>query len=147
MRLMRFLPLSALLLVLAAGCGRKEEVQHYKAPKDPLWRMVGAIVGAKDATWFFKVAAPADQISSCKEAIVAFLGGLRADDAEVRWTLPPGWKEEKGGPARVASFRFGERDPKLEMTVVRLPGDGGGLAANVNRWRDQLGLDRASESE
>jgi hypothetical protein len=33
------------------------------------------------------------------------------------------------------------------MTVVKLPGDGGGLPANVNRWRDQLGLDRAGDSE
>jgi hypothetical protein len=60
---------------------------------------------------------------------------------------PAAWTEEKGGPARQASFKFGDRDPKLELTVVRLPGDGGGLAANVNRWREQLGLDRATEAE
>jgi hypothetical protein len=65
----------------------------------------------------------------------------------VKWTVPPGWTEEKGGQARQASFKFGDRDPKLEMTVVKLPGDGGGLAANVNRWREQIGLDRASEAE
>ena len=46
-----------------------------------------------------------------------------------------------------AAFRFGDRDPKLEMTVVRLPGDGGGLAANVNRWRDQLSLSPLGDSD
>lgn len=144
---MRSAPWPVLMLLLAAGCGRSEEVQRYKAPKDPLWRMVGAIVPGKEATWFFKVAAPADRISHHKDGVVAFLKQLRIEDNDLRWTLPPGWKQEQGGPARVASFKFGDRDPKLEMTVVRLPGDGGGLAANVNRWRDQLGLDRAAESE
>ena len=141
---MRFLPVAALLLAVA-GCGPKEEVRRYKASKDPTWRMIGAIVPAKDATWFFKVAAPTDRISAAQEQIVTFLRGLRAEEGEVKWTTPAGWTEEKGGPARQASFKFGDRDPKLELTVVRLPGDGGGLAANVDRWRGQAGLEPLGE--
>jgi hypothetical protein len=148
MKLMRVVPwLAALLLSLPLGCGRVEDVRRYKAPKDPMWRMLGAIVPGKDATWFFKVAGPSDRIGAHKAEVLAFVRGLRTEEGDIRWTLPPGWKEEKGGPARLASLRFGDRDPRLEMTVVKLPGDGGGLAANVNRWRDQLGLDRAGESE
>ena len=143
---MRFLPAVALLIAVA-GCGPSEDIRRYKAPKDPTWRMIGAIVSAKDATWFFKVAAPTDRIAAVQEEVLSFVRGLRPEEGDVKWTVPPGWKEEKGGPARQASFKFGDRDPKLELTVVRLPGDGGGLAANVNRWREQLGLDRATEAE
>jgi hypothetical protein len=143
---MRILPAVALLLAVA-GCGPDGEVRRYQAPKDPTWRMIGAIVSAKDATWFFKVTAPTSRIAAAQEEVLSFLRGLRVEEAAVRWTVPPGWKEEKGGPAREAAFKFGDREPKLEMTVVKLPSDGGGLAANVNRWREQVGLDRASEAE
>jgi hypothetical protein len=147
MKVMRLAAGLALLLALSAGCGRNDEVRRYQAPKDPTWRMIGAIVSGKDATWFFKVTGPSDRIGAHKNDALDFLRGLRAVDGEVRWSLPSGWKEEKGGPARLASLRFGDRDPRLEMTVVRLPGDGGGLAANINRWRDQLGLDKIDDSE
>jgi hypothetical protein len=144
---MRFAPGLALLLALAAGCGRNDEVRRYQAPKDPMWRMIGAIAPAKEATWFFKVTGPSDRVGAHKNEALDFLRGLRVEDGEIRWTLPSGWKEEKGGPARVASLRFGDRDPKLEMTVVRLPGDGGGLTGNINRWRDQIGLEKVGDAE
>jgi len=144
---MRFAPGLALLLFFAAGCGRNDEVRRYQAPKDPMWRMIGAIVPAKEATWFFKVTGPSDRIGAHKNEALDFIRGLRAEDGEIRWTLPAGWKEEKGGPARVASLRFGDLDPKLEMTVVRLPGDGGGLTGNINRWRDQIGLEKLGDAE
>jgi hypothetical protein len=113
-----------------------------------MWRMVGAIVPAKDATWFFKVVAPADRLGAYKEEILSFVRALKAEDGEIKWTMPRGWKEDHaGGPGRQACLHFGEQDPKLEMTVVRLPGDGGGLAANVNRWLEQLGLERATEAQ
>jgi hypothetical protein len=144
---MRFTVGLVLLLSFTAGCGRSDEVRRYRAPKDPMWRMIGAIVPGKDATWFFKAVGPSDRLGDHKNEVLGFVRTLRAENGEVRWTLPAGWKEETGGPARLASFKFGDREPKLELTVVRLPGDGGGLAANINRWRDQLGLDRIGDAE
>lgn len=144
---MRSAPWLVLLLVIAAGCGRKDEVRRYPAPKDPMWRMIGAIAPSKDATWFFKLTGPAERIGAYKGDVLAFLGTLRLEGGEIRWTLPAGWNEEAGGPARLASLRLGDREPRLELTVVKLPGDGGGISANVNRWRDQLGLDRLGDAE
>jgi hypothetical protein len=152
---MRLVPLTSVLLVLAGastllttGCGREEEVRRYRAPKDPMWRMLGAIVPGKDGTWFFKVVGPADRVGAHKEEVLSFLRTLRAEDGQIKWTYPPGWNEDHAaGPGRQACIHFGKQDPKLEMTVVRLPGDGGGLVANINRWLDQLGLDRASDAE
>lgn len=144
---MRIATVISALLVLA-GCGREEEVRRYKAPKDPAWRMLGAIVPSSDGTWFFKVVGPADRVGEHKEEVLSFVKALRAEGGEIKWTYPPGWKEDHAaGPGRQACIHFGQADPKLEMTVVRLPGDGGGLVANVNRWLDQMGLDKASESE
>ena len=143
---MRIWPAVALLLAVA-GCGPEEEVRRYKASKDPAWGMIGAIVDAKDSTWFFKVTAPSDRIAAARTEVLSFVSTLKAEGAEVKWTVPPGWKEEKGGQARVTTFKFGGLEPLLELTVTKLAGDGGGLAANVNRWREQLGLDRGSEAE
>jgi hypothetical protein len=144
---MRSVPWIAVLLAFTGGCGRKDEVRHYKAPKDPLWRMLGAVVPGKDATWFFKVVAPSDRLERHKPEFLGFLRTLRSEEGQIRWTTPPGWQEEKGSAAREATLRFGDRDPRLEVAVSRLAGDAGGLAANINRWREQLGLERAGESE
>ncbi len=57
------------------------------------------------------------------------------------WTAPPQW-----APAAVSAMRKGSYlvtgadGAKAEMSIVSLLGDAGGGLANVNRWRDQLGL-------
>lgn len=56
------------------------------------------------------------------------------------WTTPEGWQETGGGGMRVVGFKVAG-DPTAECTVIVLGGTGGGLAANVNRWRKQMGLD------
>jgi hypothetical protein len=143
---MRFAPLTILLL-LAAACGRGDEARHYKAPKDPAWRILGAVAPTPAATWFFKLAAPAERLDSVKPEVVAFFGKLKLEDGQIRWTLPPGWTEDKGGPQREATIRFGDHDPKLEISVSRFAGDGGGMLPNLNRWRGQLGLESVGEAD
>jgi len=139
--------LLTILLLAAAGCGRQEEARHYRAPKDPTWRTLGAIMPAGGTTWFFKLAAPADRVDPIKAEVLKFFGTLRAEaeGGQVRWTAPAGWVEEKGNAQREATLKFGAEEPKFEVSVSRLQGDGGGLLANVNRWRDQLGLEPISE--
>ena len=67
----------------------------------------------------------------------------------VSWAyLPSGWKEEKSDGMRQAAFsieKSGSR--KTEVTLVSLPGESGGLAANVNRWRGQVGLGPLSDKD
>lgn len=64
------------------------------------------------------------------------------------YRLPEGWKElppnTMGG--RILGFQIGE-DEDATCTFSILPGNGGGLAANVNRWRKQMSLEPASEEE
>lgn len=64
------------------------------------------------------------------------------------WTAPPGWQElPSPGPMRAAAFRVEEDGLAAEVTIVGLGGEGGGIPANVNRWRGQIGLAPAAESE
>lgn len=55
---------------------------------------------------------------------------------ELRWTLPGGWHSLPPTATRRASFRVDGADGSL----VVLPGGGGGLVANVDRWCGQMGL-------
>jgi hypothetical protein len=57
------------------------------------------------------------------------------------WEIPAGWKQQAGErPMRVATFNAGADATAIEIAVSTFPGDAGGLLANVNRWRGQVGL-------
>lgn len=62
------------------------------------------------------------------------------------YDTPEGWTEKPGQSMRDINFVFGEAG-EGECYLARLPGAGGGLAANVNRWRAQMGADPLSEEE
>ncbi len=143
---MRTASLIAVLLV-AAGCGRQEEVRHYKAPKDPTWRILGAVTATGGATWFFKLAAPTERLDPVRDGVVAFFKTLRAEDGKLKWTASPDWTEEKGNANRESTLRLSGPEPKLEISITRLQGDGGGMLANLNRWREQIGLEKVGEAD
>lgn len=57
------------------------------------------------------------------------------------WVVPQGWRQVPGAqPLRVATFIAGEADHRLEISVASFAGAAGGILANVNRWREQIGL-------
>jgi hypothetical protein len=65
-----------------------------------------------------------------------------------KWTVPAGWKELPGGQFLAAKFAIaGESGGQATVNISTSKGDGGGLAANVNRWRNQLGLGPVSDAE
>ena len=61
--------------------------------------------------------------------------------AALAWSLPDGWSEEAGSGMRIATLRPA-MFPSVEVTIIALEGPAGGELANVNRWRDQIGLPR-----
>jgi hypothetical protein len=143
---MRTASLIAVLLI-AAGCGRQEEVRHYKAPKDPTWRILGAVTAVGGASWFFKLAAPTERLDPVRDGVLAFYKTLRSEDGKLKWTAPKDWAEEKGNANRESTIRLSGPEPKLEISITRLQGDGGGMLANLNRWREQLGLEKVAEAD
>jgi hypothetical protein len=47
----------------------------------------------------------------------------------------------------VLSFRVSDKDGKVDINVSAFPGDAGGLVANVDRWRRQVGVAPMTQAE
>jgi len=59
---------------------------------------------------------------------------------------PEGWEELPATQFRQINLRVAEA-PDSEVYLSVLPGGGGGLLANLNRWRAQMGLEPMTEQE
>ena len=119
-----FASAAAWALVGLAGCDR-DGVTHYrvaKAPEPPPTMPASASASGPPPGMAGDVPPPASPRG----------GGLR-------WTLPKGWTESQGGQMRFATFKPPVQG-KIDGSVVVLPGPAGGELANVNRWRNQIGL-------
>jgi hypothetical protein len=57
--------------------------------------------------------------------------------ASLVWQAPADWQTEPGNPMRKGSYSAGG----AEIAITAFPNDVGGVLANVNRWRGQVGLD------
>src|SRR6185436_5733350 len=57
-----------------------------------------------------------------------------------------GWTEAAPTAMRVANFTIGA-DKRTECYLTLLGGDGGGLGANINRWRKQMSLPALGATE
>lgn len=66
--------------------------------------------------------------------------------SSVHWDTPPGWTELPPSSLRQANFRVAGRDD-AECYLTLLAGDGGGVVANVNRWRKQMSLAPLDDTE
>jgi len=72
--------------------------------------------------------------------------GMQASQVPLfEWTTPEGWEEKPPSKTRQADFRL-SRDPETECYMSVLPGAAGGVGANVNRWRSQMGLEPLAPS-
>ncbi len=113
--------LSAGLAGGLGGCDRKE-IHSYRATKD---------VPTVAAT-------PSMVDNPMSENIAA-----ASEEHHVEWTMPEAWEELPNVISmRLATFGAGG----LEIAVTAFPGDVGGLVANVNRWRGQVGLEPVDEA-
>lgn len=111
---------------LVLGACHRDEVEHFrvaKAPQAPAGVMTAAAPGAPPGM-AGDVPAPPTPTGA---------GALT-------WTLPKGWTESRGGGMRYATLTPPPSAPKVDVSVVVLPGPAGGELANVNRWRGQIGL-------
>ena len=76
-------------------------------------------------------------------ALPAQLAAAPAPKSAMTWDIPKGWEKKPPAPMRVASFAAGN----AEVSIVSLPGEAGGVLANINRWRGQLGLPPIAEKD
>jgi hypothetical protein len=71
--------------------------------------------------------------------------GPISHEGQPDWQVPAGWQEVPGGQFLVAKFDISGPSGTASVNVSSSTGEGGGLAANVNRWRGQLGLSPTDE--
>ena len=64
-----------------------------------------------------------------------------------KFDVPEHWTETAAGPMVQRAFTISGENGKAEMTITKFPGDVGGMVANINRWRGQLGLAPLAEAE
>ena len=61
------------------------------------------------------------------------------------WDLPEGWAEdETPGMMQLMSVTL---PSDTKVSIVELPGKAGGIIANVNRWRGQVGLEPQAQGD
>jgi hypothetical protein len=73
--------------------------------------------------------------------------GPDKESARPTYVVPKGWQPQEAGPLSLARFQVGDNERVVEVSITGIGGDGGGLPANVNRWRNQIGLEPLGEAE
>jgi hypothetical protein len=63
-----------------------------------------------------------------------------AQSAQFQWNKPAEWQEKVASSMRLASFEIAGADGPADCSLVLLPQDGGGVLANINRWRGMVSL-------
>ena len=135
----QILLLSASLIVF--GCKPAPQVSRYEVKSEAAPAAAPAAPVAAKAAPSPAVAAPMVAPASMKAEAAAF-------DAPKWAALPAGWTVGPENSMRKATWIVtGPNDSKAEIAVTVFPGSVGGLTANVNRWRGQIGLPPASPDE
>lgn len=129
LRALAFVTLSLLLL---AGC-KDREIVTYRAPKDPPPVMPGGAAGNSAPN-----ANPAGPVSG--DQTMANTAVPTATGADLTWTAPAHWTAKPASAMRRGSFSIKGDGGDADLSITAFPGSTGGLLANVNRWRGQLGL-------
>jgi hypothetical protein len=133
-------------------------------------RIIVALHKAEGVSWFVKLTGDPALVEQQKPAFLDFLKGLSfhmeshggaeapaqptaaappsaAGSGAPNWTAPTHWKAQAPGAMQAAKYRVGEGKASAEVTAVFLGGMGGALKANLDRWRNQLSLPAAADSE
>jgi hypothetical protein len=121
-------------------------------------RIIGAIAADESGTAFFKMRGNANLVGTEKENFLKWVRASRgsgsaqtnapapsapahSDSAPIKFEVPAGWTSAPPAPMRFASFAVEKNGEKADISVVTFSGDGGSDLDNVNRWRQQIGLE------
>lgn len=124
-------------LLLLSACGRQQEATVYTVPKENPEPPVPAAPFAP-----FANGAGGSMAAQNLPA-----GALNNGAIPPAWDVPANWAEGSGSGVRIATFTVEDASGALDIAVTSFPGDVGGFLANVNRWRRQLELEPATETE
>ncbi len=155
-----------------AGSGNLYEMSG-AAPKgsDKLKsRVIGVVAPHDEMLWFIKMrgedslvseqkpnflkfvkslhfSAPAPQLALAEKPVSTNSKKIPASADLPKWKVPQNWLEKTPGPMLLASYHIAEQGAEADVTISKFPGEAGGQAANISRWRNQLGLPPAGEGD
>jgi len=139
----RWLLLSPLLFLLAAGCHR-DDVKVYQTAKESGQTPTAPAQPTDSPNPALPPGHP--DISSLPGNVPPAMPG--SGSPQLTWKTPAGWTEQTPGQMRVGSFKITGAGGRLaDVSIIPLAGIAGGEVANVNRWRGQVGLDSVSADE
>ncbi|MCG3133292.1 MAG: hypothetical protein HMLKMBBP_00417 [Planctomycetes bacterium] len=116
-----------------------DEVRTLDAPR-------AAIPAAADARARLLPAGPASAFTRFESMPKGDPRSAATGAAGFSWTIPDGWEVGPERQMRLVTL-VPSGKPGIECAVSVLGGNGGGFAANVNRWRQQVALEPATEAE
>lgn len=139
-------------------------------------KLVGLVRGLPAASVFVKMVGPAKAVDAQADPFRTFCESIRmrgmpgpavapdpgasahapsagpsaegkGEGGGLRWTWPAGWsRSAKERPMRAATIVVASA-PSVDVALTVLAGDGGGLVANINRWRGQMGQPALSDAD
>ena len=69
------------------------------------------------------------------------------ENLKLSWEKPESWIETSGHEMRLVSYNVPFSNGIGDLSVITFEGSSGGVEANVNRWRQQIGLELLNSSE
>jgi hypothetical protein len=132
------------VLLPLSGCSDRE-ITAYRAPKDP----APAVVPPAANTGTLPDGHPpvGGQPAAGDQATMANTAVPTAGGSDLQWTAPASWAPKAGSSMRKGSFAVKRDGTEADFAITAFPGDTGGLHANINRWRGQVGLAPAAPAE
>jgi hypothetical protein len=136
-RILTLLGLALPIALASLGCKKEEGISTYTAPKD-----IAAPTPVADAT--------PDAPDRAKPALTPGELGFPAD---LRWTLPAGWKQVPVPPnpvfMPVADIQVSADQPGVLLTISQMPDVEGARSpyANINRWAGILKMPAPAEGD
>jgi len=129
-------------------------------------KMIGLIAELPAATAYLKLTGPAAAVDAELPRLLELAASIRAGAAAAapgagrpapepaaaeppppfQWTAPEGWKPQPRRAMRVVTF-VPAAAPGAEVFVALLGGTAGGVRANLDRWRGQIGTAPLTDAE
>jgi hypothetical protein len=80
------------------------------------------------------------QVPNAENPVSSNTEKLPAGSAKPNFKSPENWKSKPPGQMVTSAYNIEGDGGQAEVTVSKFPGDVGGMVANIQRWRGQLGL-------
>lgn len=130
-------------LLMIAAC-KDREITAYQAPKDPPPPAMPGKSSAAETTASTNAGA---NPSASSDQSMANTAVPTASSTDLSWTAPAHWTAKPASAMRKGSFAIKDDTGEADLSITAFPGSTGGLLANLNRWRSQIGMTPLADAE